>query len=76
MMVCEIVEYLFGMLIFIGCFWLLVDVCLLVLILVSKVVCVGKNYVDYIVEMGGWLLVDLVIFFKFNIVIIGLNMLI
>lgn len=53
---------------------LLVDVVLFVLVILwLKVVCVGKNYYDYVVEMGGVVLEEFLLFFKLNIVVIGLG---
>jgi len=58
--------------VFIGVWMLFDDVCLFALvILCSKVIGIGKNYVDYVVEMGGEVLVELLMFIKFNIFVIG-----
>lgn len=49
----EIAEHPFGTPTFTGRSWPLSQVRLLAPILASKVVCVGKNYVEHIKEMGG-----------------------
>lgn len=72
----ELAEYPFGELTFTGRSWPLADVRLLAPMLASKVVCIGKNYADHIVEMGGQTglaSADPVIFLKPNTAIIGPN---
>lgn len=72
----EIAEHPFGTPTFTGRSWPLADVRLLAPMLASKVVCVGKNYVDHIAEMGGSadsVPADPVIFLKPNTAIVGPN---
>lgn len=69
----EIAEHPFGTPSFTGRSWPLADVRLLAPILASKVVCMGKNYVEHIVEMGGEAPDAPVIFLKPNTSIIGPN---
>ena len=68
----EIAEHPFGTPIFTGRSLPLADVRLLAPILASKVVCMGKNYLEHIKEMGGDAPTeDPVIFLKPNTAIIG-----
>ena len=67
----EIAEHPFGTPTFTGRSWPLADVRLLAPILASKVVCMGKNYLAHIEEMGGEAPEDPVIFLKPNTAIIG-----
>ena len=70
----EIAEHPFGTPTFTGRSWPLADVRLLAPILASKVVCMGKNYLEHIREMGeatGPASDDPVIFLKPNTAIIG-----
>ena len=67
----EIAEHPFGTPTFTGRSWPLDDVRLLAPILASKVVCMGKNYVEHIEEMGGEAPEEPVIFLKPNTAIIG-----
>ena len=68
----EIAEHPFGTPTFTGRSWPLADVRLLAPILASKVVCMGKNYLEHIKEMGGDVPTeDPVIFLKPNTAIIG-----
>ena len=70
----EIKEHPFGAPTFTGRSWPLGDVRLLAPILATKVVCMGKNYVEHIKEMGGDhpdLIEDPIIFLKPNTSIIG-----
>lgn len=69
----EIAEHPFGTPTFTGRSWPLADVRLLAPILASKVVCMGKNYLGHIQEMGGEAPEDPVIFLKPNTAIIGPN---
>lgn len=69
----EIAEHPFGNPTFTGRGWPLADVRLLAPILASKVVCMGKNYTEHIIEMGGEAPEDPVIFLKPNTAIIGPN---
>ena len=69
----EIAEHPFGSPTFTGRTWPLADVRLLAPILASKVVCMGKNYLAHIEEMGGEAPEDPVIFLKPNTSIIGPN---
>lgn len=69
----EIAEHPFGTPTFTGRSWPLADVRLLAPILASKVVCMGKNYTEHIIEMGGDAPEDPVIFLKPNTAIIGPN---
>ncbi|MDT5221883.1 MAG: hypothetical protein QOF15_3988 [Mycobacterium sp.] len=73
MKVREIAEHPFGTPSFTGRSWPLADVRLLAPILASKVVCIGKNYADHILEMGGQAPADPVIFMKPNTAIVGPN---
>ena len=57
---------------FTGRSWPLADVRLLAPILASKVICMGKNYLEHIIEMGGDAAPeDPIIFLKPNTAIIG-----
>ncbi|MEI7518126.1 MAG: fumarylacetoacetate hydrolase family protein [Mycobacteriaceae bacterium] len=68
----EIAEHPFGTPTFTGRSWPLADVRLLAPILASKVVCMGKNYLDHVIEMGGDAAPeDPIIFLKPNTAIIG-----
>ena len=67
----EIAEHPFGTPSFTGRSWPLKDVRLLAPILAPKVVCMGKNYLEHIKEMGGEAPEDPVIFLKPNTAIIG-----
>ncbi len=67
----EIAEHPFGTPTFTGRSWPLADVRLLAPILASKVVCMGKNYLAHIEEMGGQAPDDPVIFLKPNTAIVG-----
>ena len=68
----EIAERPFGTPAFTGRSWPLADVRLLAPILASKVVCMGKNYLDHVIEMGGDAAPeDPIIFLKPNTAIIG-----
>jgi 2-keto-4-pentenoate hydratase/2-oxohepta-3-ene-1,7-dioic acid hydratase in catechol pathway len=69
----EIAEHPFGNPTFTGRAWPLADVRLLAPILASKVVCMGKNYTEHIIEMGGEAPEDPVIFLKPSTAIIGPN---
>lgn len=69
----EIAEHPFGNPTFTGRSWPLPDVRLLAPILATKVVCMGKNYTEHIVEMGGEAPEEPVIFLKPNTSIIGPN---
>jgi 2-keto-4-pentenoate hydratase/2-oxohepta-3-ene-1,7-dioic acid hydratase in catechol pathway len=69
----EIAEHPFGQPTFTGRRWPLADARLLAPILPSKVVCVGRNYVDHAREMGGEAPVDPVIFLKPSTSVIGPN---
>jgi 2-keto-4-pentenoate hydratase/2-oxohepta-3-ene-1,7-dioic acid hydratase in catechol pathway len=69
----EIAEHPFGTPTFTGRSWPLADVRLLAPILASKVVCMGKNYLAHIEEMGGEAPEDPVIFLKPNTAIVGPN---
>lgn len=69
----EIAEHPFGTPTFTGRSWPLADTRLLAPILASKVVCIGKNYVEHIAEMGGPAPDSPVIFIKPNTSIIGPN---
>lgn len=69
----EIAEHPFGIPEFTGRQWPLADVRLLAPILASKVVCVGKNYLAHVEEMGGGSFPDPVIFLKPNTAIVGPN---
>ncbi|MFT4127687.1 MAG: fumarylacetoacetate hydrolase family protein [Gordonia sp. (in: high G+C Gram-positive bacteria)] len=67
----EIAEHPFGTPTFTGRSWPLPDVRLLAPILASKVICIGKNYVDHIKEFDGEVPDNPVIFLKPNTSIIG-----
>ena len=70
----EIAEHPFGTPTFTGRSWPLAEVRLLAPILASKVVCMGKNYLEHIKEMGGSTgpqSEDPIIFLKPNTSIIG-----
>ena len=68
----EIAEHPFGTPTFTERSWPLVDVRLLAPILASKVVCMGKNYLEHVIEMGGDTAPeDPIIFLKPNTSIIG-----
>ena len=68
----EIAEHPFGTPTFTGRSWPLADVRLLAPILASKVVCMGKNYLEHVIEMGGDTAPeDPIIFLKPNTAIIG-----
>jgi 2-keto-4-pentenoate hydratase/2-oxohepta-3-ene-1,7-dioic acid hydratase in catechol pathway len=72
----EIAEHPFGTPTFTGRSWPLGDVRLLAPILATKVVCMGKNYVEHIKEMAGQTgpeSEDPIIFLKPNTAIIGPN---
>ena len=72
----EIKEHPFGTPTFTGRAWPLGDVRLLAPILATKVVCMGKNYLEHIQEMGGTTgpeSEDPIIFLKPNTSIIGPN---
>jgi len=70
----EIAEHPFGTPTFTERSWPLADVRLLAPILASKVVCMGKNYLEHVIEMGsttGPVSEDPIIFLKPNTSIIG-----
>ena len=68
----EIAEHPFGTPTFTERSWPLADVRLLAPILASKVVCMGKNYLEHVIEMGGDAAPeDPIIFLKPNTSIIG-----
>ena len=68
----EIAEHPFGTPTFTERSWPLADVRLLAPILASKVVCMGKNYLEHVIEMGGDTAPeDPIIFLKPNTSIIG-----
>jgi 2-keto-4-pentenoate hydratase/2-oxohepta-3-ene-1,7-dioic acid hydratase in catechol pathway len=68
----EIAEHPFGTPTFTGRSWPLAEVRLLAPILASKVVCMGKNYLEHVIEMGGDAAPeDPIIFLKPNTSIIG-----
>ena len=68
----EIAEHPFGTPTFTERSWPLAEVRLLAPILASKVVCMGKNYLEHLIEMGGDVAPeDPVIFLKPNTAIIG-----
>ena len=68
----EIAEHPFGTPTFTERSWPLTDVRLLAPILASKVVCMGKNYLEHVIEMGGDTAgEDPIIFLKPNTAIIG-----
>lgn len=68
----EIAEHPFGTPTFTERSWPLAEVRLLAPILASKVVCMGKNYLEHVIEMGGAAAPeDPIIFLKPNTSIIG-----
>ncbi len=71
--VAEIDSHPFGQLRFTGQRWALADVRLLSPILPSKVVCVGRNYADHAVEMGGDAPAEPLLFLKPSTTVIGPN---
>ena len=68
----EIAEHPFGTPTFTERSWPLAEVRLLAPILASKVVCMGKNYLEHVIEMGGSIAPENpIIFLKPNTAIIG-----
>lgn len=68
----EIAEHPFGTPTFTERSWPLAEIRLLAPILASKVVCMGKNYLEHVIEMGGDTAAeDPIIFLKPNTSIIG-----